>query len=303
MPGPYADHSSSNTVALRFEDDFLKKLEYLHVVSKRAFAGQNRADRLAPKRGRGLEFADHRGYAPGDDFRQIDWKAYQRLGRLLLRLFDEEMDLPIYLFIDASQSMAEEAKFDQARRIAAALCYIGLAHLDRITILPFGGGLKDESSPGRGKGRIFRVFEQFERMTTGGATSLRGTFTDFASRDRQRGLAVVISDFLDPEGFERGLKILGTLGHDVFVVHVASLMDRDPGAYGEARFVDAETGDIRDVDVTPALVDAYRKEWEAHAVELERFCGQYSLGYVRANAEAPFDEIILTTFRKGRFLA
>jgi uncharacterized protein (DUF58 family) len=75
-------------VALRFEDDFLKKLEYLNVVSRRAFAGQSRADRLARKRGRGLEFADHRGYSAGDDYRQIDWKAYKRLGRLLLRLFD-----------------------------------------------------------------------------------------------------------------------------------------------------------------------------------------------------------------------
>ena len=77
-------------MALRFDDDFLKKLEYLHVVSKRAFAGQNRADRLTPKRGRGLEFADHRPYRAGDDFRHIDWKAYKRLNRLLLRLFDEE---------------------------------------------------------------------------------------------------------------------------------------------------------------------------------------------------------------------
>ena len=127
-----------SAMALRFEDDFLKKLEYLHVVSKRAFAGQNRADRLTPKRGRGLEFADHRPYAPGDDFRHIDWKAYKRLNRLLLRLFDEERDLPIYLMLDASRSMAEPAKFDMARRIAAALCYIGLAHLDRLTILPFG---------------------------------------------------------------------------------------------------------------------------------------------------------------------
>src|SRR6187431_2347845 len=142
---------------LRFEDDFLKKLEYLHVVSKRAFVGQSRADRLAPKRGRGLEFADHRQYASGDDFRQIDWKAYKRLGRLLLRLFDEEQDLPIYLFLDASRSMALPEKFDQARRVAAALCYIGLAHLDRVTILPFGTAIADETVAGRGKGRIFRV--------------------------------------------------------------------------------------------------------------------------------------------------
>jgi uncharacterized protein (DUF58 family) len=290
-------------VALRFEDDFLKKLEYLHVVSRRAFAGQNRADRLARKRGRGLEFADHRGYTPGDDFRHIDWKAYQRLGRLLLRLFDEEQDLPIYLFLDTSRSMVEEQKFDQARRIAAALCYIGLAHLDRVTFLPFDVALVRETVPGRGKGRIFRVFELLDSMKTNGSTDLREAFKQFASRGRQQGLAVVISDFLDPQGFEPGLKMLRSMGHDVFVVHIASETDRDPGALGEVRFVDAETGDLRDVDVTPQLAEQYRAEWQSHATELERFCGRYNLGYVRADAEAPFEDIILKTFRKGRFLA
>jgi uncharacterized protein (DUF58 family) len=290
-------------LALRFEDEFLKKLEYLHVVSKRAFVGQNRADRLAPKRGRGLQFADHRPYAAGDDFRHIDWKAYKRLNRLLLRLFDEEQDLPIYLMIDVSRSMAEPAKFDQARRIAAALCYVGLVHLDRVLILPFGRGLAHEQTPGRGKGRIFRVFDMLERLEASGPTDLRESFKEFASRGRQQGLAVVISDFLDPGGFEPALKILRTIGHDVFVVHVASERDRDPGAFGDVRFVDIETGDLRDVDVTARLAAAYRAAWTAHAADLEAFCGRYDVGYVRADAERPFEEIILKAFRQGRFLA
>ena len=290
-------------MALRFDDQFLKKLEYLHVVSRRAFTGHNRADRLTPTRGRGLEFADHRPYAPGDDFRHIDWKAYQRLGRLLLRLYDEERDLPIYLMLDVSRSMAEPAKFDMARRLAAALCYIGLVHLDKLTILPFGHGLGKESSVGRGKGRIFRVFEQLEKMEPAGETDLRGSFKEFASRPRQRGLAVIISDFLDPGGFEAGLKILRTLGHDVFVVHIASVRDRDPGAFGEVRFMDAETGELREVEVTPRLAAAYVKAWDAHASELEHFCGRYAIGYVRADAERPFEDIILKAFRQGRFLA
>jgi len=288
---------------LRFDDEFLKKLEYLNVVSRKAFAGVNRADRLAPKRGRGLEFADHRGYTPGDDFRQIDWKAYKRLGRLLLRLFDEEQDLPIYLMLDISRSMGEPAKFDQARRIAAALCYIGLAHLDRISILPFGQELGHESVPGRGKGRIFRVFEMLERLEASGPTDLRESCKAFAVRGRRQGLAVVISDFLDPAGFEAGLKILRTLGHDVFAAHVASTHDRDPGAFGEIRFVDTETAELRDVDVTPRLSAAYRAAWAAHAEELESFCGRYEIGYVRADAETPFEDIILKAFRQGRFLA
>jgi uncharacterized protein (DUF58 family) len=289
-------------VPLRFQDDFLKKLEYLHVVSKREFAGQNRADRRTPQRGRGIEFADHRPYTPGDDFRHIDWKAYKRLNRLLLLLFDEEQDLPIYLILDVSRSMAEPAKFDQARRIAAALCYVGLAHLDRLTILTFADGLVQEFSPGRGKGRIFRVFEQLERLEAGGPTDLRDSFKEFASRPRQVGLTVIISDFLDPGGFEVGLKILRTLGHDVFTVHVASQADRDPGALGDVRFVDAETGELRELEVTPRLATAYVRAWETHAAELERFCGRYGIGYVRADAERPFEEIVLKAFRQGRLL-
>ena len=289
--------------SLRFENDFLKKLEYLRVVSKRAFAGQNRADRLTPKRGRGLEFADHRPYAAGDDFRHIDWKAYKRLGRLLLRLFDEERDLPIYLMLDCSRSMAEAAKFDLARRTAAALCYIGLVHLDRLTLLPFGGHLGDARSPGRGKGRIFRVFEYLEQLEAAGPTDLRESFKDFASRPRQMGLTVIISDFLDPGGFDTALKILRTLGHDVVVVHIASEGDRDPGALGDARFVDIETGEMRQVDVTPRLAAAYRAAWDAHAAELEQFCGRYDIAYIRAEAERPFEDVILKTFRQGWFLA
>jgi uncharacterized protein (DUF58 family) len=290
-------------MALRFDDEFLKKLEYLNVVSKRALAGQNRADRLTPKRGRGLEFADHRPYTPGDDFRHIDWKAYKRLNRLLLRLFDEERDLSIYLMLDVSRSMAEPAKFDMARRITAALCYIGLAHLDRLTILAFGKGVSSEWTPGRGKGRIFRVFEMLERLEPEGPTDLRESFREFAARPRQLGLAVVISDFLDRAGAEGGLKILRTLGHDVYAVHITSAQDRDPGTLGDVRFVDVENGDARVIEVTPRLASAYARAWDAHATNLQRFCGRYDIGYVRADAERPFEDIVLKTFRQGRFLA
>ena len=288
---------------LRFQDDFLKKLEYLHVVSRREFAGQNRADRRTPKRGRGIEFADHRPYTPGDDFRHIDWNTYRRLNRLLLRMFDEEQDLPIYLVLDVSASMAEPSKFDMARRLAAALCYVGLAHLDRLTIITFTKGLAHESSPGRGKGKIFRVFDLLEKMEAGGPTDLRASCKEFAARSRQTGLTVVISDFLDSTGADVGLKILRTLGHDVFAVHVTSRADRDPGSLGDARFVDAETGELRDLEVTPRLADAYVQAWEKHTEELVRFCGRYGIGYVRADAERPFEEIVLKAFRQGRFLA
>src|SRR5882672_12773324 len=146
---------STATLSL-FDDEFLKKLEYLNIISKRLFSGQLRAERRARKRGTGLEFADYRAYVAGDDFRHLDWKAYLRLNRLILKLFEEEEDLPIYFFVDSSQSMnyGSPSTLDYARRVAAALCYIGLANLDRAYMTAYAEKIRAELPPQRGKGRI-----------------------------------------------------------------------------------------------------------------------------------------------------
>jgi uncharacterized protein (DUF58 family) len=116
-----------------FDDEFQRKLEMLALVSRRVFAGRLRAERRTKKKGSGVEFADHRDYVEGDDFRSVDWNVYQRFGKLLVRLYEEEEDLSIYFLIDCSASMAfgNGKKFDQARRIVAALAYVGLASAAR----------------------------------------------------------------------------------------------------------------------------------------------------------------------------
>ena len=213
-----------------FDDEFLKKLEYLNIISKRLFTGQMRAKRRTRKRGTGLEFADYRSYVSGDDFRHLDWKAYLRLNRLILKLFEEEEDLPIYFFVDSSQSMnyGHPSKLDYARRVAAALCYIGLANLDRVNIISFADGVKDELPPQRGKGRIFKVFRFLSDAVPPGRTNAKASFKTYCTKTRRRGLAVVISDFFDQEGFESGLDVLRHFRHDIFVVHIASHEEIDP---------------------------------------------------------------------------
>ncbi len=124
---------------MEFDEQFLKKLEYLYVVAKKVFVGRLRAERRSRKTGSGVEFADHRNYAAGDDLRYLDWSVYGRLDKLLLRMFEEEEDLHIYLLIDSSASMRTSGKLDYAERICAALSYIGLAKLDRVSITAFGG--------------------------------------------------------------------------------------------------------------------------------------------------------------------
>ena len=184
-----------------FDDEFLKKLEYLYIVSKKVFAGRIRAERRTRKVGAGIEFADHRKYSAGDDFRYIDWNIYGRLDRLLLRLFEEQEDLHIYILLDASVSMriGDPVKLDYASKIAAALCYIGLANLDRVSIVPFSAQLHREQLPSaRGKARIFKVFDFLSGIEPVGQTSLEASLKTFVAQTKRRGMAVVISDFYDP---------------------------------------------------------------------------------------------------------
>ena len=287
-----------------FDREFLRKLEYLHIVSKRAFPGQFRAERRSRKMGAGLEFADHRAYVPGDDFRRVDWTAFQRLEKLLLRLFEEEQDLPIYLLVDRSRSMTAglPSKLQYARQVAAALCYIGLAHLDRVTVLAFAGDVVRELPSQRGRGRIFKVFRFLADIEPGPSTNLRASFTTFVSRPRARGVAVVISDFLDPAGFAPGLDVLRFFRHDVFVVHVTTRPEVEPDLRGDLTLVDLETSDTREAAVTPAVLAAYRAVFLGLCDDLARYFARFRFGYLQAPAERPIEDAILQVFRQGRFL-
>ena len=293
-------------MAVLFDETFLKTLEYLYIVSRRMFAGRARAERPSRKIGTGLEFADHRDYARGDDPRYLDWNVVGRMDRLLVRLFEEEEDLYIYLLVDASRSMTvgEPAPFDYARRIAAALAYIGLANLDRVAIVPFAGTAFEPMPPTRGKGQIYKVFRFLEGLQTHGLTSLAGAFDTFIARTAHTGLAVVISDFFDPAGFRDGLDRLRWGRFEPFAVHTHLPDGRpaDAALAGEVRLVDAETGGVRTATVTPATLRRYDTAFAARQQDLAAYCLSRGIGFVRAPVDVPFEQTILTVFRQGGFL-
>ena len=141
-----------------FDTEFLKKLEYLSLVSRRLFRGSLLAQRRTMQTGGGIEFADHREYSHGDDFRHLDWNVFARHGDLLLKRFQEEEDLHVYLLLDCSRSMAfgSPPKFDLARQIVAALAYIALSDLDRVAVIAFADGIVADFPLTRGKDRIDR---------------------------------------------------------------------------------------------------------------------------------------------------
>lgn len=290
--------------ATLFDDDFLQKLEYLKLVSNRLLPGHLKGEHRSRKTGSGLEFSDFRPYVSGDDTRSVDWRAYLRLDKLILRLFEEEADLPIYIFVDSSQSMAHgvPTKFDYARKVAAALCYIGLLNLDRVSIAAYADGVDEEMNPCRGKEQIWRAFRFLEGVETNGETNLFKALKSFFGVQRRRGLVVIASDFLDREGLENGFRLLRYFRHDVFAVHVASTEETQPELPDEVLLVDAEDGTSERVRVSPAVLAAYEEAFEQHSKQVESQCLKYGWGYALAMTEVPFEDLILQVFRQDRFV-
>jgi uncharacterized protein (DUF58 family) len=291
---------------VKFDSEFLKKLEYLYLVSKKIFRGQIRSERKTRSIGASVEFADYRNYIRGDDLRYIDWNAYGRMNRLFVKLFEEEEDLHIYFLIDVSRSMQWDGsiKLDYAKRTAAALAYIGLANLDRVDCFYFSGQLHDQMGMTRGKGQVRKVFKFLEKEGLPPAeTSLRVSLKNFVHQNKRRGLAVILSDFFDPEGCEQGIRYLQYHKFEVYLLQVLNRSEAEPDFLGDFRLTDVESGRGREVTVNEQLLTRYRTTFQAFCDRLDEFATARQIGYLRTFTEVPFDELVLKILRQGKFVA
>jgi uncharacterized protein (DUF58 family) len=286
-----------------FDSDFLQKLEYLSLISRRVFRGTLMAQRRTMQLGGGIEFADHREYTPGDDFRYLDWNLYARLDELLLKRFQEEEDLHVYLLLDCSRSMGfgTPPKFDFARQVTAALAYIALADLDRVAVVAFAADIVADFPLTRGKGRILALLKFLEGLEPRGEdTDLDRVATGFVHRDQRRGLAVVVSDLYDPSGFERGLDMLRHRRYEPHLVQMYDKYEKDPpDMLGDVEMWDVESGAARKVTVTEKNLRQYKRLFDEFQERVQGYANRYGLGCTRTQADVPFDELILRMMRQA----
>lgn len=287
-----------------FDEAFLKKIEYLYIMSKRMFTGRLRSERKTRKAASGIEFVDHRNYAPGDDVKSMDWRVYARTEKLLLRLFEEEEDLYFYFLLDcsASMSLGSPSKLDYARRVLAALSYIGLSNMDRVSIVPFNSGVVQRMVPCRGKGQIFKIFDFLRSVPSGGNTSLLDACKSFANQTRRRGVAVVLSDFYSPEGFEAGLSALQYGQFECYALQLTDPAELQAKLRGDLELIDCESSQSRQITVTPRLLERYREAHAALCREIEAYCTKRGMLYFNVATTEPFEDLILKIFRAGGFL-
>ena len=254
------------------ESAFLEKLERLALRWQKSFPGLVGGHNISHFAGPGQEFLDHRQFHHGDDLRAVNWRAYLRLEKLFLKMFQVEPRIPVRLLLDCSNSMAtgDVSKFDYARRLAAALCYVGLVRLDTICIQPFGAELGDSFVCAGGRHRFIPAVSFLENLKPSGRTNYFQITRQFIARYPQRGLLIVVSDFLDDADCERPLQFLADFGHELMLVHVWSDEDRDPPWEGQLDLTDAETGATLEVGFDGAARAGYTAAFDAYARGIQR---------------------------------
>ncbi|MEM7167928.1 MAG: DUF58 domain-containing protein [Planctomycetota bacterium] len=281
--------------------EFMGQVERLSLVARSTIIGQVRGERRSKKRGYSNEFADYRDYVAGDDLRYLDWNIYGRLERLFVKLFHEEEDLTVAILVDVSQSMnqGEPGKLRYALQVAAALGYIGLMSEDRVGIYPFAEELRQPFSPVRGRRNAARMFRYLEQQLAnpGGVTDLHASLRTFSHTFRGRGMVILISDLLDPAGFDEPLRAIAGRRLDSFLVHLLSPQEEQPPVTGDLRLVDCETSATCDLSVNRRLLEVYEETVQRFREGVAQACSRRNIAPLFTTTATPFQHLVLGYLR------
>jgi len=262
-----------------------------------------KGERRSRKRGSSIEFDDYREYSRGDDLRRLDWNVLARLERPFLKLLEEEEDLAVHILIDASASMdwppggGETHKFDYARRLAAALAYIGLLSGDLVSATWLTDHGNNSWGPFRGRHNGLPLFKYLESGRPGGQTNLDLSLSDYALRANRPGLLILISDLFSPEGYKNGINALLGRGYELAILHLLSPDELTPAVSGDVGLVDKETGVRTELTIDVATIDLYQSWLADWQTDIARFAAGQGVHYVSFNTDLPWDKFVLQVLR------
>src|SRR5436190_13084710 len=284
--------------------ELLRRLEQFQLLAARRAKSSLKGERRSKARGQSVEFADYRNYVAGDDFRYLDWNLFGRLDRLFLKLYEEERELPVTIFLDASESMTfgMPRKFDFARQIAAAVGYVALCGFDRVSVRVFPDSMEEAPVRGalravRGRKSSLQFFQNLGQLQARGEAALNESLRRGTLTARQAGAAIVLSDFLDPAGYEPGLTALIGRGFQVSAVQILSIEEVNPNTYGDLRLVDSETGAVQEVTFGKFRLNAYRQTVQNYIQRLREFCQTRGVNFFTTTSDASLEKLLLKQLR------
>ena len=286
--------------------DLLRRLEQFQLLAQRRAKSAAKGERRSRARGQSVEFADHRNYVPGDDFRYLDWNLYGRLDRLFLKLYEEERELPVRIFLDASESMnfGTPRKIDFAKQIAAAVGYVALCGFDRVSVNVFPDAPEQAIHRGalravRGRKSSLTFFQNLNQVQPKGSADFNQALRRGALEARQAGVAIVLSDFLDPAGYEAGLTALVGRGFSVNAVQILAPEEMNPDTFGDLKLIDSETGTMQEVTFGKYRLAAYQQTVRNYCQRLKEYCQGRGISFFTTTSDASLEKLLLKQLREA----
>ena len=275
-----------------FDPEFLNQLEQLRLHFRHKAAGQSGGGRQSKQLGVSSEFSDFREYQLGDDFRRVDWNAYARFGRLILKLFMEERQMQFHMLIDNSASMQMYGKALMAKRLALTMGYLALSSYDQMSITPLGETPGESFGPVTGKASFMRAAGYLEDMPVSPRTKLYDSITRLRFGSGS-GICYVFTDGFSDDSLSDALGYLRYYKQKTTLVHILGPEEIRPGLEGEVRLLDTETGEQREVEMSPGLLRAYEEALRDFTAGLREACHKHGFAYEQISSGMDLRQAVL----------
>jgi len=283
------------------DDEFLRQLEKLKIVSRKSTRNPRRGEYRSWQSGEGFEFLDFRKYHLGDDLRYVDWSVYGRLDKLFIKLFHAEKGQTAHILLDTSRSMGsgDPSKDITAKKIAAALSYICLSNLDKTGLMAFNNRIVKTKPPARGKTQYLEMLQFFQSLQPNAQTDLNRSLKEYAAICKNPGIAIVISDFFDPGGYQDGLKALAYRDFDINLIQVMDHEELYWSKTGNLLLNECETGEKKVTFVDKDLLQRYRQKINGFIAGIKNYCGHYGMNYFLCDTRVPFEKLLTDYLSEG----
>ena len=278
----------------------LKQIKNLQIQTKDLVESIESGAYNSKFRGGGIEFSEVREYIPGDDVKRIDWNVSARHNNLFVKEFVEENELNVYLILDLSASNNFgfiKSKLELSFEVAVSLMFLALKNNDKIGLGIFTDSLEKFIPSKKGKRQVIRILKQLiEHKPKSKKTDIMKSLSSLKNKLKRKSVIYIISDFMSDE-YEKPLKFL-KLHHQVILINISDIHEKEIPEIGYAYFEDAETGEQVLVNTSSKnFQKQYAKHMNENIKKNQRDMNRIGIDMINLSNEESFDITINKYFR------
>lgn len=281
-------------------DQFFSRLETMSLELRSNLAGYFGGQHLVKTYGQTVEFADYREYQLGDDIRRIDWNLYSRFEKYFLKLFTDERQMQVQIFLDCSASMGkdqpEKAAFTVAT--AAALGYLSVHNMDKVSFNIMKGNVADNPfGTIIGKQAFFRAISSLEEVEFDEESDIEACVTSCPDTSTNNGITVIISDFFTESNWKKAVDYLLYKKRQVLLVQVLSPEEEDPAYDGRVNLIDSESVDLSDsknmkLRITRSMQIAYAEALSDFKEDIRSYCNRRGVDFISVRSDSAIERVL-----------